>query len=109
MARCVLQTNFTFTVSAEEFQAAAEPLADAFAAVPGLAWKVWLLNPQTRQAGGIYLFESEEALDAFLDGPLVEGMRNHPAIVDVTIDATPVWERVSAVTRAPIPVGAAGD
>jgi len=107
MAGCVLQTNFTFTVSAEEFQAAAEPLADAFAAVPGLLWKVWLLNPQTREAGGVYLFESEEALAAFLDGPLVEGMRNHPAIVGVTLKQLPVWEQPSSITRAPITLAVA--
>ena len=106
MASCVLQTNFTFTVSADEFQAAAEPLAEAFAAVPGLLWKVWLLNPQTREAGGVYLFENEDALAAFLDGPLVAGMRAHPAIEGITVRQLPVWEYPSAVTRAPIPVSA---
>lgn len=106
MASCILQTNFTFTVSADEFKAAAEPLAEAFAAAPGLLWKVWLLNPQTREAGGVYLFEDEESLAAFLAGPLVAGMSEHPAIVDVTIRQLPVWDEASAVTRAPIPAGA---
>ncbi len=106
MASCVLQTNFTFTVSADEFKAAAEPLAEAFAAVPGLLWKVWLLNPQTREAGGVYLFESEEALAAFLNGPLIAGMSEHPAIVDVTVRQLPVWEAPSLATRASIPAGA---
>jgi hypothetical protein len=103
MTSCVLQTNFTFNVSAEEFQAAAEPLAEAFAAVPGLVWKVWLLNAQTREAGGVYLFDSEASLAAFLDGPLVAGMKESPAIVDVTVRALPVWDAVSSITRAPIP------
>jgi hypothetical protein len=106
MANCVLQTNFTFTVSADEFKAAAEPLAEAFASVPGLLWKVWLLNPQTREAGGAYLFDSEEALSAFLNGPLIAGMSEHPAIIDVTVRQLPVWEDPSAVTRAPVPTGA---
>jgi len=103
MASCVLQTNFTFTVSADEFIAAAEPLADAFAAVPGLVWKVWLLNPQTREAGGVYLFEDEDALAVFLNGPLIAGLSEHPAIVGVTVRQLPVWEAPSAVTNAPLP------
>ena len=103
MASCVLQTNFIFTVSADEFAAAAEPLADAFAAVPGLLWKVWLLNPHTREAGGVYLFEDEASLAAFLNGPLIAGLREHPAIVGVTVRQLPVWDEPSAVTNAPIP------
>jgi hypothetical protein len=47
-------------------------------------------SAETRWAGGVYLFDSEESLAAFLDGPLVAGMKQSPAIGDVTVRVFPV-------------------
>lgn len=49
-------------------------LAHHIANVPGLIWKVWTENPETGEAGGVYLFEDEASLDAYLGGKM-ERMR----------------------------------
>lgn len=41
-------------------------LAHNIAQTPGLIWKIWTENPDTHEAGGIYLFEDEASLDAYL-------------------------------------------
>lgn len=41
-------------------------LAESINHEPGMIWKIWTENAQTRQAGGIYLFESEELARAYL-------------------------------------------
>ena len=69
----ILQINFN--VPAAEYQKMADSVAHAFLDVPGLRWKIWLLNPAAQEAGGIYLFDSQASLDAYLNGPLVAQMR----------------------------------
>lgn len=73
-----------------------------FAAVPGLRWKIWLLNHPEKEAGGIYLFESNQALNDFLSGPLVAQVKSHPALYDLSAKAFDVMADVSAVTRGPV-------
>lgn len=41
-------------------------LARDIAAEPGLVWKIWTENAETGRAGGIYVFESDEAARAYL-------------------------------------------
>src|SRR4029077_18361736 len=40
----ILQINFKFTSSADEYKKLVAPFADPIAAVPGLEWKVWLVS-----------------------------------------------------------------
>ena len=69
MSKKILQLNFKFSVSSTEYEQAVSPLAEDFAAVPGLIWKVWLMNEAESEAGGIYLFKDESTLKAYLEGP----------------------------------------
>ncbi len=55
----MLQLNFNFNVSKEEYEQAVFPLADKFTNVSGLIWKIWILNEEKSEAGGIYLFENQ--------------------------------------------------
>jgi hypothetical protein len=79
----ILQINFNLNVPVAEYQKMADSVAHAFLDVPGLRWKIWLLNPAAQEAGGIYLFDSQASLDAYLNGPLVaqihfdEAVRSH--------------------------------
>ena len=52
-----MQLNFKYDVSAEDYTGAVDPLAEQFAAVPGLRWKIWMINADKSEAGGIYMFE----------------------------------------------------
>jgi len=66
MAEKILQLNFKFSVTKAEYDQAASSLANEFAAVAGLRWKIWLMNEKENEAGGIYLFDDESSLLAYL-------------------------------------------
>ena len=98
----ILQLNFKFSVSKSEYEQAVSPLAAPIAAVPGLRWKVWLMNDAESEAGGIYLFDDEASLQAYLDGPLAGAVASHPALADLTAKPFEVLEEVTAITRGPL-------
>jgi Putative mono-oxygenase ydhR len=103
----ILQINFKLNVSTAEYQKICESVAQAIADVPGLRWKVWLLDEKEKEAGGIYLFQDEEALNNYLSSPIVAQIKNHPALQGLSAKRFDVMEEVTAVTRGPIPAMAA--
>ena len=103
----ILQINFRLKTSTSEYQSLCESVAQAFADVPGLRWKIWLLNERGREAGGIYLFESELAMDDFLLGPLAAQVESHPALDGFSVKTFDVMEEVTAITRGPVSAMAA--
>jgi hypothetical protein len=64
-------------VSPSEYHNLAVEVADAFAKVPGLRFKVWFLDDAAREAGGIYLFEDEQTLNTFLASVLAKVVGTH--------------------------------
>lgn len=34
---------------------------------PGFMWKIWTEKPETKEAGGIYIFETKETAQQYLD------------------------------------------
>jgi len=85
MAKQIVQLNFRFTVSNDDFAADATKAAEAFAKVPSLRWKIWLMNDDRPEAGGIYLFDDESSLQAFLKGEVLESIKNNPVFNDLTV------------------------
>ena len=67
-----------------------------------LRWKVWLMNEEKKEAGGIYLFENEDALLAYVGGPIVAGLKASPAVSNISAKTFEVLTDHSAVTRAPL-------
>ena len=102
MSQQILQLNFKFNVSRNDYENAVAPLANDFAKVPGCQWKVWLMNEKNNEAGGIYLFEDEKALEQFKASPLAAGVLNHPALSDFSVKQFDILENVSNITRAPL-------
>lgn len=102
MAEKILQVNFGLNVSSTEYQRIAASVASSFAAVPGLRWKLWFLNDERGEAGGIYLFDDQRALDAFMQGPLAATIATHPALRNATMKYADVMTEVTTVTRGPI-------
>jgi hypothetical protein len=101
MAR-ILQLNFKFSVTPEEYAAAVSPLAEPIAAVDGLRWKVWLMNEAESEAGGIYLFDDAASVQAYLEGAIVAQVTSHPALSEFSVKQFDVMEKVTAVTRGPV-------
>jgi hypothetical protein len=77
--------------------------AAQFLEVPGLLWKIWLDGAEERRAGGIYLFEDRAAAEAYANGPIAARMRANPDIGELDIRIFDVRERMSEITRAPLP------
>src|ERR1051326_2238472 len=102
MAEQLLQVNFGLNVTPGEYHTICQSVADAFAQVPGLRWKLWIVNEQRREAGGVYLFEDHRALDAFVASDLAKAVATNPALKNVTMKSSAVMTDVSAVTRAPL-------
>lgn len=102
MSPRILQVNMNFSIPRADlekaFLDAAQPIADT----PGLLWKVWLMNEADHEAGGIYLFESDKALQAYLAGPIVASLQANPVLTNLRVKIFDVLERHSAVTRAPL-------
>ena len=102
MSARIMQLNFKYSVTGEEYAGAVSPLASEFAAVPGLRWKVWMINEAENEAGGIYLFDDEASVDAFLASPLAAQVTSHPALSDFSVKQFDTMDELTAVTRGPI-------
>jgi 2-polyprenyl-3-methyl-5-hydroxy-6-metoxy-1,4-benzoquinol methylase len=73
-ATCV-QIEFILRCSAQRYHAIAEEAAARMAEVPGLRSKWWWIDRQAGRAGGVYAFESRQAADRYLAGPIVAALR----------------------------------
>ena len=64
----ILKVAFTVKaqVPEEEQKKMLGQLVNVFNQVPGLKHKYFVADPKTGEAGGIYVFESQEALDKYL-------------------------------------------
>jgi len=102
MSGRILQVNFKFSVSRAEYEQAANSLAPQFASVDGLRWKVWTINEAENEAGGVYYFDDESSLQAYLDGPLAAAVQSHPALSEMSVKQFEVMDDVTAITRGPV-------
>ena len=102
MSGKLLQIGYKFSVSASDYTQAVSPLADDIAAVPGLRWKIWPINEAESEGGGVFLFDDEASMQAFLEGPIVAQVTSHPALSDFSVKQSDIMEDQSRVTRAPI-------
>lgn len=84
----------------DELAAAYRPLAELIERAPGLRWKIWTENAETREGGGIYLFDDDASAEAYvaehtarLEGFGVTGIRAKQFHVN---------EPLTAVTHGPL-------
>jgi len=98
----ILQINYKFGIPAAEFSQALLPAAQPIADSPGLLWKIWLMNEAANEAGGIYLFADEAAVNEFLGGPIVSALRTNQVVSDIRVKMFDVSEAHTLVTRGPI-------
>jgi hypothetical protein len=106
MSPKLIQVNYNFTGTRAEFETANLPYAPALAALPGLRWKIWLMNEAEHEAGGIGLFEDEATLQAFVDNVL-NAPDGDPTVSNIAYKVFDVLEAHSAITRGPIGQGVA--
>lgn len=102
MLPTILQMNFKYNTSKADFLDIASHAAPPIAAFPGLQWKVWLVNESEGEAGGIYLFDSPESAQRYLQGPIVAALKENPSFSDMTTKMFEAEETLSQITRGPI-------
>ncbi len=85
----------------EDYRGIAEAIAPAFANMPGLVSKTWLANPQTGIYGGVYVWQSREAMENYKESDTYKGMVTNPHFADVTVKDFAVLEGPTRVTRGP--------
>ena len=96
----ILIVNFNVDgLSEEDFESACDELAPAFAAVPGLVSKVWLAGRGEGTFGGVYTFESEKAVDDYLQSELFAGVGATPGLVNISVRRFGVLDGPTRVTR----------
>ena len=81
------------------YRAHCEASALAFNEIPGLRAKTWLANPSTNTYGGVYAWESREAMEAYVSRPIFGTLLANPGIADVTARDFGVLKRPTEITR----------
>ena len=102
MSQKILQVNLKFSIPRVELEAAWLPAAQPIADVPGLRWKIWLMNETEHTAGGIYLFESEATMKAYMAGPIVAAAMASPVLSNIEAKVFDMLESHTAITRGPV-------
>ena len=94
----LLQMDYLFSGPwGDEMAEELSDLAHRIAAVPGLVCKVWTENREAGEAGGIYLFEDEASLDAYM-GPKIARMEAF-GIKGIQAKKYDVNESLTRITR----------
>ena len=99
MSPKILQINYRLNAPRAEYERENLPYAQPIADLPGLRWKLWIINEAKREAGGIYLFDDDAAVQAFLDGPIIAEMKGDPTL---SIKAFDMIADLTTITRGPV-------
>jgi len=99
--RTILQVDFPYEGPfGDEMASAMAELAESIAREPGFLWKIWTENSDTREAGGIYLFEDEGSARAYLDKHTAR--LKEFGVSKVNGKLFQVNESLSAIDRGPV-------
>lgn len=74
--------------------------AGLIAGIPGLVWKIWGVDGDRGIGVSSYLFASEASARAFVAGPMIERLRSHPDVTDVSFEFAAVDHELSEMTGA---------
>jgi hypothetical protein len=86
----------------EEIKKIMPDVAPRFSAIPGCSWKIWIINEERKEAGGVYLFESDKELEQYLISGLFASVTNNPAFSNLQTNTFNVVEAASIITNAPL-------
>jgi hypothetical protein len=99
MSTRILQINYRLGSPRSDYERENLPYARPIADMAGLRWKIWIISEARSEAGGIYLFDDDAAVKAFMDGPIIAEMKGDPTL---SIKAFDVIADLTAITRGPV-------
>ena len=86
-------------INRAEYEAVCDELAGAFAALPGLISKHWLADEENNTYGGVYIWETRDAYEAYLNSELFAVVAANQALVNIVSKDFDVIEGPTRVTR----------
>jgi hypothetical protein len=98
----VLHLRFNLRVPPDPVLAHSGEAANKIASVEGLIWKIWLVERERREMGGVYLFASRENAVGYLNHPIIEALYSNPAVISTDCQIWEVESSLSAQTRGPV-------
>lgn len=101
----ILLVTFKLNHSPEKYVEVVAPLAGDILNVPGLRWKIWLINATLNMAGGIYLFDDTTYAQAFLASPLLAALKEHSAPANLCVKPFNILPAETAATHGPLEDG----
>ena len=101
MAKKLLQMDFKSKGPwGAEMTKAYTELAHTISQTPGLRWKIWTENKSTREGGGIYLFDDETSLRAYLEEHTAR--LKEFGIQEINAKLFDIPEELTVITRGPV-------
>ena len=92
--------NFNLSdLSHEDYSRACNDIAQNFADLPGLISKHWLANEDTNTYGGVYFWESREAMENYLQSEVFAQVANNPAFANAASKDFAILEGPTKTTR----------
>ena len=86
-------------ITRADYEAVCDELAGAFSELPGLISKHWLADEENNTYGGVYIWETRDAYQAYLNSELFAGVGANPALVNIESKDYDVIEAPTRVTR----------
>jgi hypothetical protein len=97
-----LHVRFKLRAPPDVLLAHSREAATIIASVEGLIWKIWILQKEEFEMGGIYLFANRETAEAYLNHAVIQAVCCNPAVVSSESQLWDVESSLSALTRAPL-------
>jgi hypothetical protein len=89
-------------LSADAYADLCAQVAPMFAELPGLITKIWLVDAAANTYGGLYLWESREAIEAYLASETFQNMGASPYFANVTARAFDTLPEATMHTAGPV-------
>lgn len=100
MGQMLLTVRYRMAGDPAHFRHDMKKAAGLIAGIPGLVWKIWGVDRDRGVGVSTYLFASEASARAFVSGPMIERLRGHPDVTDVSFEFAPVDHELSEMTGA---------
>lgn len=97
----VLQVDFKMNGPfGDEMADAFSDLAKSINEEEGFIWKIWTENPETNEAGGIYMFETKETAEKYIEmhSKRLAGF----GILDINAKIFEINTKLTEITNGPV-------
>ena len=92
--------NFNLSgITRSEYEGVCNELAQTFADLPGLISKHWLADEDNNTYGGVYQWESKDAMVTYLNSDLFAGVVGHPNFENAVSKDFSILEGPTRITR----------